>query len=151
MDNLRLILVFSLAFILLLLWQAWNQDYVPKPPVDSVSPSTETVPSAVTKQVPKTQGEVPTAPSISADGAYPQTGVTSVPSVADTDQRSPSVEVMTDLYQIEIDTQGGTIRKLYLNDYPVTLDNPNEKFQLLRPTLPDLYLAQSGLIGMTKN
>ena len=27
MDNLRLILFFSLAFILLLLWQAWHEDY----------------------------------------------------------------------------------------------------------------------------
>lgn len=33
MDNIRLILIFSLAFIVLMLWQAWNEDYGPKAPV----------------------------------------------------------------------------------------------------------------------
>lgn len=147
MDNLRLILVFSLAFILLLLWQAWNQDYGPKPITQAAPPSSQEVPATV--ETPKSQapGEVPTAPILSAEDASSKTGV---PAVTDTDPGRPVVEVQTDLYRIEIDTLGGTIRNLFLNDFPVTLDNPNEKFQLLRPTLPDQYLAQSGLIGNDK-
>lgn len=147
MDNLRLILVFSLAFILLLLWQAWNQDYGPKPLTQSEPPSSQEIPATVETPKPQAPGEVPTAPIVSAEDASSKAGV---PAVTDTDPGRSVVEVLTDLYRIEIDTLGGTIRSLFLNDFPVTLDNRNEKFQLLRPTLPDQYLAQSGLIGNDK-
>ena len=149
MDNLRLILVFSLAFILLLLWQAWQQDYGPKPLTDSKPPSSQSVPPATTEApTPKTPEEVPTAPVAKTEEAISKS---SVPTVKDADQATSAVNVVTDLYRIEIDTKGGTIRNLFLNDYPVTLKNPDEKFQLMSPTLPNIYLAQSGLLGNDKD
>lgn len=144
MDNLRLILIFSLAFVLLLLWQAWNQDYGPKQPADTVSPGSQPLPAPGETPIPKTQGEVPTAPAVAEDYA---TSKTELPIERDTDQGRSKIEVVTDLYRMEIDTRGGTIRRLFLNDYPVTLDNPEDKFQLMRPTMPDLFMAQSGLFG----
>jgi YidC/Oxa1 family membrane protein insertase len=51
---------------------------------------------------------------------------------------------------LEIDTRGGTILSLLLNEYPVSLERKDVKFTLLRPTSPDLFVAQSGLIGLEK-
>ena len=56
------------------------------------------------------------------------------------------IKVLTDLYQIEIDTAGGDIRRLLLNNH--LADNGQDKFLLLDDTQkPLLYVAQSGLIG----
>ena len=40
-----------------------------------------------------------------------------------------------------------TILSLLLNDYPLALDTPDIKFQLMKPQSPGLFIAQSGLIG----
>jgi len=146
MDNLRLILLFSLAFIVLLLWQEWNKAYGPNPQVETTvqstaAPATQTVDTAA----------VPPAPSASStpttDAAVPETAP-SVSGVVETGDQK--ISVVTDLYKMEIDTRGGNILKVFLNDYPVSLENQDEKFQLLRPTMPDLFIAQSGLIGSDK-
>ncbi|MCG8427925.1 MAG: membrane protein insertase YidC [Chromatiales bacterium] len=145
MDNIRLILFFSLAFILLMLWQAWNEDYGPKPiPAETVSttangetPSPSAVPQAPAESaVPSAEvpsGAVPTAPEMTSAGSAGQ-----------------KIAVMTDLYNMEIDTRGGNVLKVFLNDYPETLKNPEQKFQLLRSQTPNLLIAQSGLISNDK-
>ncbi|MEW8587273.1 MAG: membrane protein insertase YidC, partial [Candidatus Thiodiazotropha sp.] len=60
------------------------------------------------------------------------------------------VKVETDLLKLEISTQGGTVQKAQLLDYPVSLDHPDMKVELLTPREPDIYIAQSGLIGTEK-
>ena len=133
MDNLRLILFFSLAFILLLLWQAWNEDYGPKPP--QAVAQHETVPP------PSGSAEVP-APSLSTgiDAALPATDKPAVSSTR-------TVEIVTDLLTLTVDTRGGSILEVFLNEFPVSIEQPESKFQLLRPSIPNLFVAQSGLIG----
>jgi YidC/Oxa1 family membrane protein insertase len=145
MDNLRLILFFSLAFILMLLWQAWNQDYGQKSVPQSAA-VTEQASTAGAPVVAPQNGSVPNAPTTSANGAMP-----SVPGMEPVSKSSGQiVKVTTDLYQIEIDTLGGSINEVYLNSYPLTLDDPDQKFQLLKSTEPNLFIAQSGLIGNDK-
>ena len=77
MDNLRLILIISLVFILLMMYQAWQEDYGPKPPIHTTTKtpppirSTEkpdtSLPSSPDSELPNTQEaqvgpiELPTA------------------------------------------------------------------------------------------
>ena len=132
MDNLRLILIFSLAFILLLLWQAWNEDYG------------QSAPTAVEQQAAVQNEGTPEVPK-------PETGVdaeSSLPGIAQPVVSSArSIDVVTDLLTLKIDMRGGNILEIFLNDFPESLDDPDTKFQLLRSSIPNLFIAQSGLIG----
>ena len=149
MDNLRLLLLFSLAFIVLMLWQAWNQDYgqpagVGQTAVTDTGAGMEAtpVPGSQAPATPAAGSEVPSAPvpAASTSSAVP-TGNTPAQST------SKTIRVVTDLYTLDIDTKGGNIVNLLLNDYPVSLEEKDKKFQLLRPVPPNLFVSQSGLIG----
>ncbi|MCP4283161.1 MAG: membrane protein insertase YidC [Gammaproteobacteria bacterium] len=143
MDNLRLILIFTLAFIVLMLWQAWNEDYGQKPLQEHVATQTETASSGL--------GGVPAAEVTALTPTGEQSASTAVPSVGTTvETNSNKIDVVTDLFTLEIDTRGGSITRLLLNAYPVSLSQSDVKFTLMRPTSPDLFVAQSGLIGLEK-
>lgn len=143
MDNIRLILFFALAFIGLLLYQAWIEDYKPKqsatsslqPTVtDSNSNSTESigVPAAVVGGDTQVSAAADSVPAI---GSSPVNVGKSI------------INVETDLLKVEISSRGGTLQRAYLLDYPVAPENPDTKFELFSTDLPDLFIAQSGLIG----
>jgi len=143
MDNLRLILFFALAFIGLLLYQAWMEDYGPKPSAaeNTLDQSPEQAPAgdqeAATSAVPEVA--VPTATPHDKTPGQTTGDVASA--------RSKFVKVVTDLFRIEISTRGGTVAQAFLLDYPVAPETPEVKFELLSPKMPDLFIAQSGLIG----
>ncbi len=144
MDNIRIILLFSLAFIVMLIWQAWNEDFGPKPqPRTAVS---ESAPSTAKPTVGATP-EVPSAPIKPETGVTGQTPAVPTPDGQVTDLESGTVKVVTDLMTLELDMRGGSILNLFLNDYPVSLEQPDYKFELMRPTPPNLFVAQSGLIA----
>ncbi|RDH91160.1 MAG: membrane protein insertase YidC [endosymbiont of Seepiophila jonesi] len=138
MDNIRLILLFAFAFICLLLYQAWMTDYG-SPQVVAPQQTGEVVPAATES------AGVPTAsvaPGVTASGnqAVPATiGVTAV--------GGKIVRVETDLLKVEISTLGGTLQRVRLLDYQVSPETPELKFQLLSPMMPNLFIAQSGMIG----
>lgn len=139
MDNQRLILFVVLSFVLLLLFQEWQDEYGTTSQPQSVSTSTAN-PAAPASSA---SSDVPSiAPaSIAAKDAAP-----SVKSYASmkTEQR---VYVTTDVLAVEIDTAGGNIRKVDLVKYPVTSDHPDVPFRLMNDELPQLFVAQSGLIS----
>ncbi|EDN67772.1 60Kd inner membrane protein [Beggiatoa sp. PS] len=54
--------------------------------------------------------------------------------------------VETDVFKLEIDTSGGDIRRVDLLQYPVAADKPDEPFRLMNEELPNLFVAQSGLL-----
>ncbi len=152
MDNLRLILVFSLVLVSLLLWQAWQEDYGP-----SSNASTATTPAEARSAVPT---ETPTTTESNETAIPDVRGVAGkeIPAVAETpaavktaESSGKSVSVNTDLFTLELDTKGGTVKNLYLTDYPLSLDSPDEKFHLMKPESPGLFIAQSGLIGQEKD
>ena len=142
MDNIRLILVLALVFVLMLIWQAWEQDYGQPPPSSEVE--TTTAPAALApSETPTTAPEasVPTAPP-------PQIAASTVaPAAAPGGDANPRVRVRTDVLDLEIDTRGGTIASARLNAYALSTDARDEKFQLLAPTGPSLFVAQSGLFN----
>lgn len=129
MDNQRLFLFFALAMVLMLIWQAWEQQHAPPP-------TTASAPPATSPDVPAT----PTTPSARETPPAPQ--------AEEVLARGTRISVQTDVIKVEIDTQGGDLRELSLPLYPVAVDKPQEPFPLLHDEGPELFIAQSGLIGL---
>ncbi len=146
MDNLRLILIFALVFVVLMLWQAWQEDYETGPVVAGAEAQQVGLQEVMvpTPQPTAVETGVPEAPVV-AGNETPETPV--VPEVS---AKTPTIRVVTDFFDAEIDTRGGTIRNLYLQEYPVSLQDQEKKFQLLKGELPSLFMAQSGLVGSEK-
>ncbi len=147
MDTLRFILVSALAVVLIMLWQAWEQDYNSQPA------------QVIAQEEPAIAGEVlPDSgesgiPAVAATTSIDDTAQTGVATPTPTEGSKPplqSVKVETDLLDLEIDTRGGSIIKLLLRDFPVSLERPEEKFQLFKPESPNQFVAQSGLLGTNK-
>ena len=133
MDTQRLVLFFIFSFSLLLLWDAWEKDHRPKP-----------VPAPAAKSVPAAPG-VPAAPAESKSPAVaPAPSASSVPTAAPSVAQSERIVVRTDLYVAEIDTLGGTLRRLELLKHRDSLDD-KKNLVLLGPEHG--YEAQSGLAG----
>ena len=144
MDNLRLILFFALAFIGLMLYQAWIQDYGPKQPIADQQVSD--VKSPISNK------DISSVPEASVENDSAASAPAGVPRITGSSEETPDqvIKVETDLLRIEIASRGGTIQKAYLLDYPVAPETPDVKFELLSNELPDFFIAQSGLIGGAK-
>jgi len=69
MDNIRLILVLALVFVLMLIWQAWEQDYGQRPPQAQMQTQGETNPA---QAAPVPTDAPPAAPEMPTPGAVPQ-------------------------------------------------------------------------------
>lgn len=141
MDTLRLVLVFSLALVLLLIYQAWMEDYG-QPAIAQQQQGTGGS-SSSQAQAPATSAAVPQVPVPTAAATPGLPGATGSPV-------SPSegpITVETDVLRAEISRRGGTIESLWLLDYSVTAERPEDKLRLLKPQSPNLFVAQSGLIG----
>ncbi len=151
MENMRVLLVLAFMMTSYLIWEAWQIDYGPKPVVN-VSEQPTIIDSA---------GDLPTA------GNNVQTKVSgqSVEAVPMLDVPADKIiTVTTDVFSIEIDSNGGTVRNLDLLQHPrekvntvvnnlrsmIGLD-PEEKdespIRLFNANVEKLFLAQSGLIA----
>ncbi|MFW2371728.1 MAG: membrane protein insertase YidC [Gammaproteobacteria bacterium] len=137
MDNQRTLLYLSFFFILFLIWQAWQQDYAPKPvapqPVTSTSDSISSglpEPALVEEQALDT----PSMASMVSDNVQ-----------AKADRRF--VKVVTDVYTLQIDSKGGDIRQLKLRKYPESSDAKDEEFELLSSKESRYHIVQSGLLS----
>jgi len=133
METYRLVLYIALAFVVMLMFQAWEKDYGNQP-----DPVVASQPANGAKQ----PADVPQAvPDVEPGTAPIDTPVmTSLPS-------SQKVTVDTDLYKIVIDTAGGDIREAKLKNYNVAVDDPQDKFTLLTEDPANLFITQSGLLG----
>ena len=133
MDNQRLILFVALGLILLMIYQAWEQQTAPPPapPAASAPTTAEPATPGATAEAPK----VPEAPRAPAPAER-------TPGIA----RAERIQVSTDLFHASIDTAGGDLRELRLRRHPITVDQPDQPFPLLRDDA-EIFIAQSGLIG----
>lgn len=144
MDNIRLILFFALAFILLALYQAWQEDYGTAPQTAAPQQSAP-APAPGTATTSNTGDGVPTAPAANTGAPQVPGSTPTVPTVGQIS--GDRVRVVTDEFEMEIDTKGGTISTARLRKYPLVIDVPENTLQLFDPLPPKLYIAQSGLIG----
>jgi YidC/Oxa1 family membrane protein insertase len=131
MDIQRGLLFIALAFVLILIYQRWLEDQQPPP---------TTPPTAQTSAPMPDTGDVPQAPA--AVDQPPES-----PSEPQAVTTSEQVVVTTDLFRAHIDTLGGDLKKVELLKYPVSIDQPDNPFQLLRQQGADVFISQTGLIG----
>ena len=139
MDNQRLFLFVALSLVLMFLWQAW-EGTKHREIAGVVAPSTATSPPTPSDSTPSATSVAPSATSIASSGQPIAPPVVALKSA----QR---IRITSDLFFAEIDTAGGDLRRLDLTRYPVAADKPNEPFQLFNDTLPNLFIAQTGVVG----
>jgi YidC/Oxa1 family membrane protein insertase len=115
----------------MLLWDAWQKDYgtAYTPPAASETagePAALDVPDI--SETEAIAAELPDMQEPHKAGAEP-------------------VEVTTDLFHIQINTQGGNIESAELLNFPVSLEEPDRKVRLLSndPVAP--YITQGGLLS----
>ncbi len=140
MDNLRLVLVFSLAAILFLIYDAWMTDYGP-----AATPGSDA--SARIESTGRSDA-TPTATGVPQVPTPAESATATVPSGGHATSAAPKpIIVETDVLRLEISPKGGAISSAWLLEYPLSPEHPEDKFRLMKPEPPNMFVAQSGLIG----
>ncbi len=143
MDNQRLLIWAIFGLTAWMTYQAWMLDYGPQSvPVQSVNeaPGEQASEGALPELLDSGEaiGEVIDAPSVEPVADMP---TTSAPAGAAT------IQVRTDVLDVTISTQGGTLTGARLLNYPVAKDRPSELVELLTTDPARISLIQSGLRG----
>ena len=140
MDTQRLIWFIVFAFSALMLWEAWQKEFRPPPPVVASTPAKAPAASDLPSSPAAAPTAVPAAP----------TGAPAAP-VAPGAQAQPAapgrtVTIVTDLYRATIDTTGGAIVEVALLKHRDPGDEAKPYLALLR-TPERTFVAESGLLG----
>jgi YidC/Oxa1 family membrane protein insertase len=136
MENQRLFLVLALLFVLFLIWQRWMEFQIQQagpPPTEAAAPG---APAAQPGAAPPERLDLPSV-AAPAETAAPAADLTN----------ARRVRVLTDVFEIEIDTALGDLRHVGLRTYPQSLDQPDRPFVLFKDGGPELFIAQSGLLS----
>lgn len=134
MGNQRILLYFTLFFIVYMIWAEWQMAYGPQPePVVVTQTNTVTgLPNEV----------IPNADTVTTSNNEVTPGESSV--------NSQRIKIVTDVLDIDVDTKGGDIRRVVLRNYSVTADAPEEKLVLMNDENINYFVAQSGLVSANK-
>ena len=133
MDTQRLIALVVFSFSALLLWDAWQKHSAPK----LVATPTTTVPAALSAP-----GKAPvpglTSPTTATSPPIPTAAVTTQPT-------GQPILVKTDLFDVELNTLGGEIRRVTMKQQHSALDR-TQPLTLMEPDPKHFFVAQSGLL-----
>lgn len=139
METTRFILLISLGLVLTMIWQAWEKDYGNVEPVEIVDTA-----------VPESPADQPFVNNL-PETVSPEFKNGDAPSIAVVDNKQELkgkvIHIKTDVLDIEINTQGGTVQRAALLDYPVSKDKEDEKTILLKNESNEFYLIQGGLLS----
>jgi YidC/Oxa1 family membrane protein insertase len=144
--NTRFFFLFMLAMIGFFLFVEWQKDYAaPQQPTQPTQPSGFDAPDFAAPE--ETVADLPDLPDLSeAPRRTADDAPTLEPAVSET-RAVRRIEVVTDVLTVDLDANGGTLVDLRLKDYPVAVDRPNEPFVLLVEELPEIFVAQAGLLS----
>jgi YidC/Oxa1 family membrane protein insertase len=137
MDTQRIILFIVFSFSSFLLWGEWQKAHAPLTP-----PTQQAIPGA-------TQGAAPAKdlPVLTANSAaVPAPVAGAVPGQIDTAPKGQTITIRTDLYTAEVDTAGGVISLVALNQHRDDKDN-TKPYLALQRNAERTYVAQAGLLG----
>lgn len=148
MNQPRIFLWLALALVLWLNYQAWVRDYTLPPtavsaPITQMSGATKggqdlesAVPQAASSQTPSSAASAVAAPgSLNAEEVPPAAGTANV------------IHVRTDVLDLDISEQGGTLQRVDLLRYPKVKGGREPVRLMNRDSAQTLYLLQSGLTG----
>jgi YidC/Oxa1 family membrane protein insertase len=148
MDNQRLLLFLALSLVVLLLWEAWSQYDQPVQDAQNLPAQTSTQ-QAAAPMAPANPADTPSTadapPSAPVTDTQPQ--VSAPQSGGSVIQSQQRIRVVTDVLDVDIDTLGGDLRRAYLVKFPITHDEPDKAYPLMGDTLPQLFVAQTGLLA----
>ncbi len=138
MDIQRLIAFVIFSFSALLLWDAWQKHNAPKVPAPPVA-------VAGAPAAPGT-GTTPT-PTMAAPGAPPAAAASpGAPAGAPVEATGQPIVVRTDLFEVELNSAGGDIRRVKLFKVYSALDR-SKALTLLSPDPKQYFVTQTGLLG----
>jgi YidC/Oxa1 family membrane protein insertase len=142
-QTIRLIFLFSIFFVGMFLYNAWQEQHLPTTPVvqQEGGLTANTTSSSNSKEI--TAQDIPTLVS-DVKSSSTNTEVTSSPLVKDAKRM---ITVITDVMQVKIDSLGGDLVSLNLPKYPETLNDPQQGFILLDESDTRFYIVQSGLLS----
>lgn len=123
MESQRNLLIIGLLFVSFLLFSEWQNKDNPVP-----VPTTSQINSS------NVAGDVPAGSGIETDAPNSQ-------------QSNNLITVSSDVLELTIDTRGGDIVKAVLLEHATELD-AEDRFILLQNDATNVYIAQSGLIGI---
>ena len=140
MDTQRLILFVIFSFSALFLWEAWQRENRPPPPVASAP-----APGA------KTAADLPATPATAPApaAAAPASGAPPVPGAAPAADAAPGaskVTITTDRLRAIVDTQGGVITEVALLQHSQA-DDTSKPYLAIQRSPDRTLIAQSGLLG----
>ena len=159
--NPRIFLWGALALLMLLDYEAWVKDFSPPPaapasvsapqPAGATAGSHESANSLASRVPEVGPGTAPSAPGASAgSAAAPATAAAAAGAAiapAATQATAPVVHVLTDVLDVDISTQGGTLVQADLLKYPKVKGEPTP-VRLENHDEPETFYAlQSGLSG----
>ncbi len=136
MDNQRLLVWALFLMLAWITWQQWAEDYAPKP-VQQPPADTVEMPEPEVTDLPELGDTTVDAPDVmpTVDGQPEPPAAAS----------APTVRVTTDVFDIEISLEGGTLQGATLLNYPVAKDRPDDLVALLDTDSNRLGLLQTGL------
>lgn len=130
MDTRRLVLFVIFSFSIMMLWDAWQQKNRP-----AVSAQQQAQQDSQATGVPaETNNQDVANSNLLPDGAFKL-------------EQGQRIKVKTDLFQAEIDTVGGDLRRLTLNKHRATNVKEGNFVLMDDAQKPMLYIAQTGLLG----
>ncbi|WP_376693961.1 membrane protein insertase YidC [Wenzhouxiangella sp. EGI_FJ10409] len=153
--NTRSFLLLLIGLLGFMVYMEWQRDYAPppRPAAESEQPassadagegaSADAGQGATTSADP---GDVPDVPDF-ADDEGEEASAADVPQAQSEISASRRVTIDTDVLNVDLDANGGTLVDLRLKDYPVSVDRPDQPFVLLVQDLPELFVAQAGLVS----
>ncbi|MCW8932118.1 MAG: membrane protein insertase YidC [Gammaproteobacteria bacterium] len=144
MDTQRLILFAAFMLISMSLWQSWQMQVNP-PPTRTISEVSGNNESPVATPA----SDLPSVPVTANTGQNAQT--VSTPSVAEKMKSGQRVSVKTDVFDLEIDTIGGDIRRVALLDYPVDVNTDPSPVVLMNDKSGLFFISQTGLLASSKD
>ena len=146
MDTQRLIAFVVFSFSALLLWDAWQKHNAPKPvpvPPSATAPVGVPQPTAPLSTPASSAGAASGAPTVPATAAP---GVPAVPSTSAAAPAGEAVSVKTDLFEVELNTAGGDIRRVTFQQVFAATDR-SKPLTLMEPHSRHYFVTQSGLLG----
>ena len=131
MDTRRLILFVIFSFSIMMLWDSWQKKNAPI--ADVKQQAQQEVPTPVSGNATNTS-DAAAVNNTAGDGSFK----------IESGQR---IKVATDLFQAEIDTKGGDLRRLVLNKQRAAESKDGNFVLMSDAQKPMLYIAQTGLMG----
>ena len=142
MENRRLVLIALLGVMLFMLYQAWQTEYGKGKQV-AIPPSTAAAADAVVPDV------TPANPAAGTSSTTAATSAADAPTAAD--RSATRIHVKTDLLTVEIAADGGELRRVELNQFPLDKHQPDVKLALLDDRDTNHYFTlQSGVVTPKK-